>query len=113
MALFSLEEVKRQLSMDADETLDDTLLEEIMEDCESILADDIQKTIFKTQALLDIETTPPENAVVFDKNLSRALKLLIGHYYNYREASNERTVKLIPIGYNHLIRHHKPAVPVG
>lgn len=94
----SLDEIKRQLNIDSELfEEDDQLLEQY------IIA--AQKAVE-----LHIGYSLPEILNQYgqlDENVKLAIMLLVGNWYNNREATNELTQKSVPLAYEYLLQQIK------
>lgn len=93
----SLEEIKKQLNIDDFWQEDDQLLESY------IIA--AQKAVE-----LHVGYTCEEMLNEYgqlDENIKHAIKLLVGNWYNNREATSELTYKSVPLAYEYLLQQIK------
>ena len=93
----TLDEIKKHLNLDEWSDVDDAYLEQL------ILA--AQKAVE-----LHIGYSLPEILNEYgqiDENVKQAIMLLVGTFYNNREATSELTYKEVPLAYQYLLQQLK------
>ena len=90
----SVEKCKKHLNIDLDFTEDDNYITSLIEVAENVVERHIgYKLIDKVEA----------NDGCLPKGLEHAMLLLIGHFYNTREAVTFGSSTELPLGYNYLL----------
>lgn len=111
----TLTDVKLQCSIDASYTADDALLSSYLLAARDHIQQHLNRTLFDTteQIILDPVTSLPlvDSDLALDTSaadsIGLACKMLIGHWYLNREATNTLTIKMVPLAFDSLLSPYR------
>lgn len=111
----TLNDVKGQCSLDVSYTADDDLLSGYLLAAREKIQQHLNRALFDTteQIILDPLTSLPlvSSDLALDTSagdaIALACKLLIGHWYLNREATNTLTIKMVPLTFESLLSHYR------
>ncbi|USD68132.1 head-tail connector protein [Vibrio sp. SCSIO 43136] len=108
--LLTLDEIKRQLQLEEQDTLEDEQLTVF-----GIAAEHALQNRTNRQFFLTANDVPPGCVwwLALDENtdVKLAMLLLVGHFYANREATTDEALRKIPLGVDMLIGHHVVLYP--
>ncbi|GEA08494.1 hypothetical protein KUL42_32550 [Alteromonas sp. KUL42] len=112
----TLEEAQRQLGVDAsdvdtDEEFDSGELNDFIEDATAIVASEINRQVYETQADLDaaiLDGSAPEYAISLEtphkgRIVKRLTKLLVAHMFKHREITSDENARAVFMTYGHAL----------
>jgi len=110
--MLDLEIIKQQCRIESDFTDDDALLDTYATAAQRLVENHTGRTLYATEGEIptDAETGEPtdEHALVLDDDLTTAMLLLIGHWYENREAVvTGSTATELPMAVHALIGPHR------
>ena len=109
--MLELEIIKQHVRLELDEDAEDTLLETYATAAQRYVENHTGRTLYATAGEIpaDAETGEPtdEHALVLDDDLTTAMLLLIGHYFERREATTEGAQKELKLGVESLISPYR------
>lgn len=92
MSYITLEEAKKHCNIEEGYTDDDAYIGSLIDVAEKVVSEDI---------CVELEMLEDSNGDI-PAPLKQAALLLIGHYYNFREAVAFGVTMQVPLGYKHL-----------
>lgn len=98
----NLARIKQHLRIDhADE---DDYISELEKAARVFVARDLNRNVYD-----DASTTPVDDTfgIVLTPDLEQAMLLLIGHWYEHREAATDTAKAEVPIAYWRLVQHYR------
>ncbi|MCO7225771.1 head-tail connector protein [Pleionea sp. CnH1-48] len=102
-SLVTLEEIKKHLIIDNSFTEDDTLIMSYglsaTQHVENYLGYELKLDALQKATGLTLEKMP--------ETIKHAVLLLVGHFYNNREATNTLTIKNVPLAFEALLSPYK------
>jgi uncharacterized phage protein (predicted DNA packaging) len=100
--------VKGQMHIDADDTSEDLLLSRYLNSSKRAVANYVNRVVYWTELDRPIDPLPvPEYAIDASEDFELAVLLLVGHYYNNREAVTEANISQIPLGISFLLNPYR------
>ena len=101
MKFLTLEQIKKQLRLDADDTEEDQELTLFGSAAESAVKGHLNRNLYKDQVPED-----DSNGLVVTDSILMAMLLMVGQLYENREATSERTIKEVP-AYSYLLEGYR------
>ena len=92
--MITLDEIKDQLNLEQGDTLEDALLTRL-------------SSVAVEQVKLHLNAPMPDPV---PESLKQAALLLVGHMYENREATNDRTIKHVPMTFDWLVSMYRNEV---
>lgn len=110
MALLSLTQARQQCRLEPDEQTEDDYLQTLIAAATAYIARRLQCTFVDTRAALNAMDPKPDNAIVVEDapDLVHAAALLVGHWFNAREAVSETSQSNVPLAFDMLIFEFSP-----
>jgi hypothetical protein len=112
--MIKLIEAKIQCSLLPDENEFDRWFSQTIPALKPTIENVINRTIFADQAALDTHLAtldaielPLNKSIVITESIKLAMKMLLGHWFNNREASSTMTIKDVPMSVDYLIDPYK------
>lgn len=96
--MLSITTIKQHLNIDSGYTADDNYLQQLKRVAEAVIEKHINKSLF------ELET---ENKGDLPAPIEQAILLLIGNYYNNREAVSYTSANELPLSYNYILDLYK------
>ena len=106
MQFLTLEQIKHQCRIDADDTSEDDYLELIGEAAEQAVESHLNRTLYINEVPEDDST-----GLITNKPIQMAALLMVGQLYENREATSELTMKEVPLAYGYLLERYR-IIPV-
>lgn len=105
MPLVTLEAARRQVNLLESETFQDTYLTQLIAAVEAHIRRRLSCTFVETAAELEAMDPKPVKAIIIDQSqdLTLAALLLIGHWFNNREAVSTEQMVEVPMAFENLI----------
>ncbi len=102
MKHLTLEEIKIQCVIDADDSDEDQYLELLASAAEDQVQSDLNRNLY-------VDSVPDDdsNGLVVGARIKIAMLLLVAHWYRNREATSDLTMKEVPLAYNSIIKPHR------
>ncbi|ELU16554.1 hypothetical protein CAPTEDRAFT_121697 [Capitella teleta] len=111
MRFLTLEEIRQQCRIDADDSGssdEDTLLTRYGMVAEEAVESDLNRNLYATAADIPEDDT---TGLVAKMTHKQAMLLMVGQLYENREATSELTMKEVPLAYQHFIEKDR-VIPV-
>ncbi|WP_263079232.1 head-tail connector protein [Endozoicomonas sp. Mp262] len=106
MQFLTLEQIKKQLRLDADDIEEDQELTLYGSAAELAVQNHLNRHLYKDRVPDD-----DSNGLLVTENILMAMLLMVGQLYENREATSERTIKQVPLAYSYLLERYR-IIPV-
>lgn len=106
--MLDLATVRAQLRIDEDDTSEDLLISGYLVAAKRAAANHVNRCVYWDAAERPQDPAlVPDDAIDAGEDIQLAVLLLVGHYYNNREAASEANQSQIPLGVNHLLNPYR------
>ena len=106
MLFITLKQIKKQCRLDADDNSEDPYLELIGLAAEQAVENHLNRTLYA-----DKVPEGESEGLVVTSDITMAMLLMVGQFYENREATSEFTMKKVPLAYSYLLERYR-IIPV-